>query len=69
MPKREGRKRGKDKKKDTFKKYGKNTTRGLRIKQAELEKRAEKRKNSQVQNNENFGKKRVEKGKVRYDYE
>ena len=51
MPKREGRKRGKDKKKDTFKKYGKNTTRGLRIKQAELEKRAEKRKNSQVQNN------------------
>jgi hypothetical protein len=69
MPKREGRKRGKDKKKDTFKNYGKNTTRGLRIKQAELEKRAEKRKNSQVQNNENFGKKRVEKGKVRYDYE
>ena len=67
MPKREGRKRGKDKKKDTFKKYGKNTTRGLRIKQAELEKRVEKRKNSQVQNNENFGKKRVEKGKVRYD--
>jgi hypothetical protein len=58
MPKREGRKRGKDKKKDTFKKYGKNTTRGLRIKQAELEKRAEKRKNSQVQNNENSGKKK-----------
>jgi hypothetical protein len=58
MPKREGRKRGKDKKKDTFKKYGKNTTRGLRIKQAELEKRVEKRKNNQVQNNENSGKKK-----------
>ena len=58
MPKREGRKRGKDKKKYTFKKYGKNTTRGLRIKQAELEKRAEKRNNSQVQNNENSGKKK-----------
>ncbi len=64
MPKREGRKRGKDKKKDTFKKYGKNTTRGLRIKQAELEKRAEKRKNSQVQNNENSGKKKGEKDKI-----
>ena len=33
------RKRGKDKKKNTFKKFGKNTNRGLRIKQAELEKR------------------------------
>ncbi len=62
MPKREGRKRGKDKKKDTFKKYGKNTTRGLRIKQAELEKRAEKRKNSQ--NNENSGKKKGGKDKI-----
>ena len=36
--------KGKDKAKNTFKKYGKNTTRGLRIKQAELEKRAIKRK-------------------------
>lgn len=33
------RKRGKDKSKNTFKKFGKNTNRGLRIKQAELEKR------------------------------
>ena len=33
------RKRGKDKRKNTFKKYGKNTNRGLRIKQAELDKR------------------------------
>ena len=36
--------KGKDKKKNTFKKYGKNTTRGLRIKQEQLEKRAEQRK-------------------------
>ena len=28
------RRKGKDKKKNTFKKYGKNTSRGLRIKQA-----------------------------------
>ena len=33
------RRKGKDKKKNTFKKYGKNTSRGLRIKQAEQEKR------------------------------
>ena len=39
------RKKGSDKKKDTFKKYGKNTIRGLRIKEAELEKRREKIKN------------------------
>ena len=38
------RSKGKDKKKNTFKKYGKNTTRGLRIKQAEMEKKAAKRK-------------------------
>jgi len=37
---------GKNNKKNTFKKYGKNTTRGLRIKQAQLEKRAEKIKNA-----------------------
>ena len=36
--------KGKDKKKNTFKKYGKNTSRGLRIKQADMEKKAEKRK-------------------------
>ena len=33
------RRKGKDKKKNTYKKYGKNTSRGLRIKQAEQEKR------------------------------
>ena len=36
--------KGKNKKKNTFKKYGKNTSRGLRIKQADMEKKAEKRK-------------------------
>ena len=36
--------KGKDKKKNTFKKYGKNTQRGMRIKQAEMEKKALKRK-------------------------
>ena len=36
--------KGKDKKKNTFKKYGKNTTRGLRIKQDQMEKKAAKRK-------------------------
>jgi len=39
------RKKGSDKKKDTFKKYGKNTIRGLRIKEAELEKRSKKKEN------------------------
>jgi hypothetical protein len=39
-----GRKKGSDKRKNTFKKYGKNTTRGLRIKQADMEKKAAKRK-------------------------
>jgi len=39
----EGRKKGSDKRKNTFKKYGKNTQRGLRIKEAELAKKAEKR--------------------------
>ena len=38
------RKRGKDKKKETFKKYGKNTTRGMRIKELEIEKKTAKRK-------------------------
>ena len=38
------RKKGSDKRKNTFKKYGKNTTRGLRIKQADMEKKAAKRK-------------------------
>ena len=36
------RKKGSDKRKNTFKKYGKNTTRGLRIKQADMEKKAAK---------------------------
>lgn len=39
-----GRKKGSDKRKNTFKKYGKNTKRGLRIKQADLENKAANRK-------------------------
>jgi len=38
------RKKGKDKKKNTCKKYGKNTSRGMRIKESEINKKAEKRK-------------------------
>ena len=37
------RKKGSNKRKNTFKKYGKNTTRGLRIKQADMEKKAVKK--------------------------
>jgi len=33
----QNRKKGSDKRKNTFNKYGKNTTRGMRIKQTELE--------------------------------
>ena len=39
-----GRKKGSDKRKNTFKKYGKNTKRGIRIKQANLENKAANRK-------------------------
>ena len=46
--------KGKDKKKNTFKKYGKNTQRGMRIKQAEIEKKAEKRKNEGNHSNIDF---------------
>ena len=42
------RKRGKDKKKETFKKYGKNTARGMRIKELEIEKKAAKRNSNTV---------------------
>tara|TARA_A100001388_G_scaffold166346_1_gene124218 strand:+ start:69 stop:281 length:213 start_codon:yes stop_codon:yes gene_type:complete len=47
-----GRRKGSDKRKNTFKKYGKNTQRGLRIKEAELAKKAEKRiQQAQIINN------------------
>ena len=42
------RRKGSDKKKNTFKKYGKNTTRGLRFKQNMLEKKEAK----YIKNNE-----------------
>ena len=38
------RKKGSNKRKNTFNKYGKNTTRGLRIKQADLKKKTAKKK-------------------------
>jgi hypothetical protein len=47
------RRKGSDKKKNTFKKYGKNTTKGLRIKQSMLEKRAQKSKLQSLKNQNN----------------
>ncbi len=47
------RRKGSDKKKNTFKKYGKNTTKGLRIKQSMLEKRAQKSKLQILKNQNN----------------
>tara|TARA_A100001011_G_C14309629_1_gene844877 strand:+ start:3714 stop:3890 length:177 start_codon:yes stop_codon:yes gene_type:complete len=47
------RRKGSDKKKNTFKKYGKNTTKGLRIKQAMLEKRSQKSKLQNLKNQNN----------------
>jgi|UniRef100_A0A6C0AKC4 hypothetical protein len=38
------RSRGKDKKKNTFKKYGKNTSRGMRIKEADMAKQTANKK-------------------------
>ena len=38
------RKKGSDKRKNTFNKYGKNTKRGIRIKQADLENKAANKK-------------------------
>ena len=40
-----GRKKGSDKRKNTFKKYGKNTKRGVRIKTTELQNKNAKVKN------------------------
>lgn len=39
------RKKGKDKHKETFKKYGKNTAKGMRIKQEKIENQLENKKN------------------------
>ncbi len=57
-----GRKKGSDKRKNTFKKYGKNTQRGLRIKEAELAKKAEKRiQQAQIINNNKTKKNKTKK--------
>lgn len=47
------RRKGSDKKKNTFKKYGKNTTRGLRFKQNMLEKKEAKYIKNNEKNNPN----------------
>tara|TARA_B100000674_G_scaffold489231_2_gene502855 strand:+ start:706 stop:879 length:174 start_codon:yes stop_codon:yes gene_type:complete len=39
-----GRRKGSDKRKNTFKKYGKNTKRGIRIKTTELQNKSAKNK-------------------------
>jgi hypothetical protein len=39
------RKKGKDKKRETFKKYGKNTAKGMRIKQEKMDNQLENKKN------------------------
>ena len=45
-----GRRKGSDKRKNTFKKYGKNTKRGIRIKTAELQNKEAKVKYIKPQN-------------------
>jgi len=45
-----GRRKGSDKRKNTFKKYGKNTKRGIRIKTAELQNKEAKIKNIKPHN-------------------
>ena len=45
MPGKENlRKKGKDKKRETFKKYGKNTAKGMRIKQQKIDNQLENKK-------------------------
>ncbi len=61
-----GRKKGSDKRKNTFKKYGKNTTRGLRIKQADMEKKAAKRKGEGDHKFIKLNKEHDNKGKHRF---
>ena len=61
------RKKGSNKRKNTFNKYGKNTTRGLRIKQADLEKKAAKKKTEGDHNYIKLNKKHDKKGKHRFN--
>jgi hypothetical protein len=60
------RKKGSDKRKNTFNKYGKNTSRGLRIKQSELEKMSENIKRDGDNNLYKIHKKFDNKGKHRF---
>jgi hypothetical protein len=61
------RKKGSDKRKNTFKKYGKNTTRGLRIKQSDMEKKAAKRNTEGDHKFIKLNKKHDKKGKHRFN--
>ena len=60
------RKKGSDKRKNTFKKYGKNTTRGLRIKQSDLENKAAKKKTEGDHKFIKLNKEHDKKGKHRF---
>ncbi len=62
-----GRKKGSDKRKNTFKKYGKNTNRGLRIKQADAENKAAKKKTEGDHKFIKLNKKHDKKGKHRFN--
>jgi hypothetical protein len=62
-----GRKKGSDKRKNTFKKYGKNTTRGLRIKQSDLENKSAKKKTEGNHKFIKLNKKHDNKGKHRFN--
>ncbi len=62
-----GRKKGSDKRKNTFNKYGKNTTRGIRIKQADLERKAANRKAQGDNKFIKLNKENDKKGKHRFN--
>jgi len=61
-----GRKKGSDKRKNTFNKYGKNTTRGLRIKQSDLENKAAKKKTEGDHKSIKLNKEHDKNGKHRF---
>jgi hypothetical protein len=57
------RRKGSDKKKNTFKKYGKNTQKGVRIKQTMLENQSRNLKNKNQNQNKNQNKKKNQNNK------
>ena len=62
-----GRKKGSDKRKNTFNKYGKNTARGLRIKKADMDKKAAKRNGEGDHKFIKLNKEHDKKGKHRFN--